>query len=66
MSNTSIAAPAICLFFKADQSLLFDDRPARRTDQLGRWLHSLQLRGSDQAARTAAQHQMDRQNARGD
>src|SRR5437867_12417462 len=24
----------------ADQSLLFDDRPARRIDQPGRWLHS--------------------------
>src|SRR6202158_3024243 len=43
----------------ADQSLLFDDRPARRIDQPGRWLHSLQLRGPYQAARTAAQHQMD-------
>src|SRR5580700_2503285 len=46
---------------RADQSLLFDDRPARRIDQPGRWLHSLQLRGPYQAARTAAQHQMDRQ-----
>src|SRR5260370_41724227 len=45
----------------ADQSLLVDDRPARRIDQPSRWLHSLQLRGSYQAARTAAQHQMDRQ-----
>src|SRR5712671_3092385 len=45
----------------ADQSLLVDDRPARRVDQPGRCLHSLQLRGSHQAARTAAQHQMDRQ-----
>src|SRR6202790_3162473 len=45
----------------ADQSLLVDDRPARRIDQPGRWLHSLQLRGPHQAARTAAQHQMDRQ-----
>src|SRR6202165_3087277 len=45
----------------ADQSLLFDDRPARCVDQPGRWLHSLQLRGPYQAARTAAQHQMDRQ-----
>src|SRR6202035_1731820 len=45
----------------ADQSLLVDDRPARRVDQPGRWLHSLQLRGTYQAARTAAQHQMDRQ-----
>src|SRR6266481_2825583 len=45
----------------ADQSLLVDDRPARRIDQPGRWLHSLQLRGPYQAARTAAQHQMDRQ-----
>src|SRR5258705_10268628 len=43
----------------ADQSLLFDVRPARRIDQPGRWLHSLQLRGAYQAARTAAQHQMD-------
>src|SRR5258707_1507034 len=46
---------------RADQSFLFDDRPARRIDQPGRWLHSLQLRVSYQAARTAAQHQMDRQ-----
>src|SRR5438876_9619656 len=45
----------------ADQSLLVDDRPARRIDQPGRWLHSLQLRSPYQAARTAAQHQMDRQ-----
>src|SRR5258708_941375 len=45
----------------ADQSLLFDDRPARRIDQPGRWLHFLHLRGSYQAARTAAQRQMDRQ-----
>src|SRR5579864_2907661 len=45
----------------ADQSLLFDDRAARRIDQPGRWLHSLQLRGPYQAARAAAQHQMDRQ-----
>src|SRR5690349_14529762 len=45
----------------ADQSLLFDDRPARRIDQPGRWLHSLQIRGSYQAARTVAQDQMDRQ-----
>src|SRR6266403_4693621 len=45
----------------ADQSLLFDDRPTRRIDQPGRWLHSLQLRRPYQATRTAAQHQMDRQ-----
>src|SRR5580704_17759598 len=45
----------------ADQSLLFDDRPARRIDEPSRWLHSLQLRGPYQAARTTAQHQMDRQ-----
>src|ERR1700674_3641957 len=45
----------------ADQSLLFDDRPARRIDQPGRRLHSLQLRGPYQATRTTAQHQMDRQ-----
>src|SRR6202790_4398667 len=45
----------------ADQSLLVDDRPARRIDQPGCWPHSLQLRGPYQAARTAAQHQMDRQ-----
>src|SRR6266851_8595071 len=45
---------------RADQSLFIDDRPARRIDQPGRWLHSLQLRGPHQAARTAAQHQMDR------
>jgi len=65
MSNTSIAALAICFVLQhADQSLLFDDRPARRIDQPGRWLHSLQLRGPYQAARTAAQHQMDRQDGR--
>src|SRR5712692_9672355 len=29
----------------ADQSLLFDDQPARRIDQPGRWFHSLQFRG---------------------
>src|SRR6266481_5226404 len=46
---------------RADQSLIVDDRPARRIDQPGRRLHSLQLRGPYQAARTAAQHQMDRQ-----
>src|ERR1700724_1310624 len=45
----------------ADQSLLVDDRPARSIDQPGRWPHSLQLRGPYQAARTAAQQQMDRQ-----
>src|ERR1700682_4001918 len=45
----------------ADQSLLIDDRPARRIDQPGRWLHSLQLRRANQAARTAAQYQMDRE-----
>src|SRR6266403_4087799 len=45
----------------AEQSLLFDDRSARRIDQPGRWFHSLQLRSAYQAARTAAQHQMDRQ-----
>src|SRR6266481_1313732 len=46
---------------RGDQSLLFDNRPARRIDQPGRRLHSLELRGPYQAARTAAQHQMDRQ-----
>src|SRR6202048_1361129 len=45
----------------ADQSLLVDDRPARRIDQQGRWLLSLRLRGPYQSARSAAQHQMDRQ-----
>src|SRR5216683_1179913 len=45
----------------ADQSLLFDEWPARRIDQPGSWLHSLQLRGPYQAVRTAAQHQMYRQ-----
>src|SRR5713226_8466938 len=40
----------------ADQSLLFDDRPTRRIDQPGRWLHFSQLRGPYQAARAAAQH----------
>src|SRR5260370_10606862 len=35
----------------ADQSLLFDDRPARSIDQPGRWLPSLQLRSPYQAAR---------------
>src|SRR5580700_10825550 len=34
----------------ADQSLLFDDRPARRIDQPGSWLHSLQFRSPYQAA----------------
>src|ERR1700694_4594540 len=38
---------------RADQSLLFDDRPTRRIDQQGRWFHSLQFRGPYQAARTA-------------
>src|ERR1700719_1037472 len=33
----------------ADQSLLFDDRPARRIDQPGRRLHSLQLSGPYEA-----------------
>src|SRR6202140_3962448 len=51
----------LLVFQHADQSLLFDDWPARRIDQPGSWLHSLQLRGPSQAARTAAQHQMDRQ-----
>src|SRR5882762_5758792 len=37
----------------ADQSLLFDDRPSRRIDQPGRWLHSLQLSSPYQTARTA-------------
>src|SRR5277367_4776823 len=45
----------------ADQSLLFDDRPARRIDQPGRWLHFRQLRGPYQPASSAAQYQMDRQ-----
>src|SRR5271168_3187244 len=45
----------------ADQSLFFDDWPARRIDQAGRRLHSRQLRGTYQAARSAAQHHMDRQ-----
>src|ERR1700720_4900403 len=45
----------------ADQSLLVNDRPARGIDQPGRWPHSLQLRGPYEAARAAAQHQMDRQ-----
>src|ERR1700732_631259 len=43
----------------ADQSLLFDDWPARRIDQPRRRLHSRQLRGTYQAARSAAQHHMD-------
>jgi hypothetical protein len=46
---------------RADPSLLFDDRAARRIDQPGCCLHSLQLSGPYQAARRAAQHQMDRQ-----
>jgi len=33
MSNTSIAAPQFLVLQHADQSLLFDDRPARRIDQ---------------------------------
>ncbi len=40
----------------ADQSLLLDDRPAQRIDQPGCWLHSFQLGGPYQAARTAARH----------
>src|SRR5260370_9822831 len=44
----------------ADQGWLFDDGPARRIDQPGRGLHFLQLRGTDQAARSVAQHQMHR------
>src|SRR6266481_3050450 len=40
----------------ADQSLLFDDRPARRIDQPGRWLHSVQLCGPYQAARPPDLH----------
>src|SRR5579863_9273301 len=48
----------------ADQSLLFDDWPARRIDQPGRRLHSRQLRGAYQAARSAAQHKMNRQDIR--
>src|SRR6202011_332869 len=44
---------------RADQRLLVDDWPARRIDQPGRWLHSLQFRGPNQATGTAAQHQMD-------
>src|ERR1700737_4821462 len=39
---------------RADQSLLFDYRPARRIDQPGRRLHSRQLRGTYQAPRTTA------------
>src|SRR6202044_2398329 len=39
----------------ADQSLLVDDWPARRIDQPRRRLHSRQLRGAYQAARSAAQ-----------
>src|SRR5579863_3177263 len=45
----------------ADQSLLVDDWPARRIDQPRRRLHSRQLRGTYQAARSAAQYHMDRQ-----
>ena len=44
-----------------DQSLFVDDRSARRIDQPSRWLHSLQFRSPYQAARAAAQHQMERQ-----
>src|SRR6202165_2861308 len=51
----------LLLLQDADQSWLVDDRPARRIDQPGRWLHPRQRRGPYQAARTAAQHQMDRQ-----
>src|SRR5712671_6811621 len=40
----------LLILHHADQGLFFDDRPARRIDQLGRWLHSLQLRGPYQAA----------------
>src|SRR5712672_2214189 len=45
----------------ADQRLLVYDRPARRVDQSGGRLHSLQLPSPYQPARTVAQHQMDRQ-----
>src|SRR5579863_4774851 len=45
----------------ADQSLLVDDWPARRIDQPRRRLHSRQLRGTYQAARSVAQYHMDRQ-----
>ena len=45
---------------RANQSLLVNNRPARRIDQPGRWLHSLQLSGPYEALRTAAQHHMDR------
>src|ERR1700736_3991146 len=45
---------------RADQSLLVDNRAARRIDKPGRWLHSLQLSGPYEAFRTAAQHHMDR------
>src|ERR1700692_3609290 len=37
---------------RADQSSLFDDRPARRIDQPSRRLHSLELRGPYQAERS--------------
>src|SRR6266851_9658227 len=61
IENVDRRAGDLFLLQHADQSLLFDDRAARRIDQPGRWLHSLQLRGPYQAARTATQHQMDRQ-----
>src|SRR5262249_7731136 len=54
-------AGGLLILQHADQSLLFDDPPPLRVDQPGRWLHSLQLRSPYQAACTAAQHQMDRQ-----
>src|SRR5437660_6565861 len=63
MSNTSIAAPAICLFFntliKACSSTI-GPRDAWINRAVGFILSS--SAAPNQAARTAAQHQMDRQN----
>jgi hypothetical protein len=48
----------------ADQGLFFDDWPARRIDQPRCRLHSRQLSGTNQAARSAAQRKMDRKDIR--
>src|SRR5580698_10195266 len=54
-------ASDLLVFQHADQSLFFDDRPARGIDQPGRRLHSRQLRGAYQPSGSATKHHMDRQ-----
>src|SRR5260370_26087700 len=49
---------------RSDQSLLFDDWAPRGIDQPGRWLHSLHLRVTYQAACAPAHHTMYRQDPR--